>query len=80
MPCPACAATATTGQPQRTGSGYRTCRCCRCRRVVSTRTSDTRPSALPVVLWRLRYTLRLRDRAELSLERGFVFGHEAVRD
>ncbi len=35
---------------------------------------------LLVVLWRLRYELRLRDLAELFLERGFVFSHEAVRD
>jgi putative transposase len=33
-----------------------------------------------VVLWRLRYKLRLRDLAEMFLERGFVFSHEAVRD
>ena len=35
---------------------------------------------LLVVLWRRRYTLRLRDLAETFLERGFVFSHEAVRD
>ncbi len=35
---------------------------------------------LLVVLWRLRYKLRLRDLAEMFLERGFVFTHEAVRD
>lgn len=34
---------------------------------------------LLVVLWRLRYKLRLRDLAELFLERGFLFSHEAVR-
>ncbi len=33
-----------------------------------------------MVLWRLRYKLRLRDIAEMFLERGFVFSHEAVRD
>jgi len=33
-----------------------------------------------VVLWRVRYKLRLRDLAEMFLERGFVFSHEAVRD
>ncbi len=37
-------------------------------------------SVLLVVLWRLRYTLSLRDLAELFLERGFEFTHEAVRD
>jgi hypothetical protein len=35
---------------------------------------------LLVVLWRLRYTLSLRDLAEMFLERGFSFTHEAVRD
>jgi len=35
---------------------------------------------LLVVLWRLRYKLRLRDLAEMFLERGFVFSHAAVRD
>ena len=33
-----------------------------------------------MVLWRLRYKLSLRDLAEMFLERGFVFTHEAVRD
>ena len=33
-----------------------------------------------VVLWRLRYKLSLRDLAEMFLERGFVFTHEAVRE
>ena len=35
---------------------------------------------LLVVLWRLRYKLLLRGLAEMFLERGFVFTHEAVRD
>src|SRR6266581_3273562 len=35
---------------------------------------------LLVVLWRLRYKLSLRDLAEIFLERGWVFTHEAVRD
>ena len=33
-----------------------------------------------MVLWQLRYKLSLRDLAEVFLERGFVFTHEAVRD
>jgi len=33
-----------------------------------------------VVLWLLRYKLRLRDLAEMFLERGVVFTHEVVRD
>ncbi|GHP00492.1 IS6 family transposase [Reticulibacter mediterranei] len=35
---------------------------------------------LLVVLWRLRYKLSLRDLAEMFLQRGWVFTHEAVRD
>lgn len=35
---------------------------------------------LLVVVWRLRYKLSLRDVAEMFLERGFPFTHEAVRD
>jgi transposase-like protein len=35
---------------------------------------------LQVVLWRLRYKLSFRDLAEMFLERGFVFTHEAVRE
>jgi len=35
---------------------------------------------LLVVLWRLRYKLRLRDLAAMFLARGCVFSHEAVRD
>jgi len=35
---------------------------------------------LLVVLWLLRYKLSLLDLAEMSLERGFVFTHETVRE
>jgi transposase-like protein len=35
---------------------------------------------LLAVLWRLRDILSLRDVAELFLERGFLFTHEAIRD
>jgi putative transposase len=35
---------------------------------------------LLVVLWRLRYKLSLRDLAEMFLERGFEFTHQAVRE
>src|SRR5690242_5444716 len=35
---------------------------------------------LLVVVYRLRYKLSLRDLAEMVLERGFSFTHEAVRD
>jgi putative transposase len=33
-----------------------------------------------VVLWRFRYKLSLRDLAEMFLQRGIIFTHEAVRD
>lgn len=33
-----------------------------------------------MVLWRVRYKLSLRDLAEMFLERGFAFTHEAVRE
>ena len=33
-----------------------------------------------VILWRLRYKLSLRDLAEMFLQRGLTFTHEAVRD
>ncbi len=87
MPCPHCAAPATVEQPRRTALGYRTCRCPACRRMCNERTG-TPYNHLPyptdlvllVVLWRLRYTLRLRDLAAMFLARGFVFSHEAVRD
>jgi transposase-like protein len=32
-----------------------------------------------VVLWRVRYKLSIRDLAEMFLERGVAFTHEAVR-
>jgi hypothetical protein len=38
VPCPCCAATATTAQPRRTALGYRTFRCDHCRRIFNERT------------------------------------------
>src|SRR4051794_23217245 len=87
MPCPHCAATATTAQARRTALGYRTFHCLACRRIFNERTGTAynhlqypTDLVLLVVLWRLRYKLSLRDVAEMFLERGFVFSHEAVRD
>ena len=87
MPCPHCAASATAAQQRRIAPGYHTFRCRACRRVCNARTGTAYnhrqyPTAvvLLVVLWRLRYKLSLRDRAELFLERGFVFTHETVRE
>ena len=87
MPCPHCAATITAELPRHTALGSRTCRCRACRRTCNERTGTafnhrqypTDPVLL-VVLWRRRYTLRLRDLAGMSLARGLVFSHEAVRD
>ncbi len=87
MPCPHCAATAIVEQLRRTALGYRTFRCRSCRRIFNERTGTPdnhlqypTDLVLMVVLWRLRYKLRLRDLAAMFLARGFVFSHEAVRD
>jgi len=87
LPCPHCAATAAAEQRKRTALGDRTFRCPHCRRTFNERTGTPCkhvpvPTAivLLVVLWRLRDKLRLRDLAELFLERGFVFTQETVRD
>ncbi len=87
MPCPHCAASATTEQPRRTALGYRTFRCRACRRICNERTGTPfnhlqypTDVVLLVVLWRLRYKLSLRDLAEMFLPRGVVFTHETVRE
>jgi hypothetical protein len=84
-----CAATAsaTAEQPRGTALGYRTVRCRACRRKFNKRTGTAANHVqypidlvLLVVLRRRRYKLSLRDLAEMFLDRGFVFTHEAVRD
>lgn len=87
MACPHCTATTTTELTKRTQLGYRTFRCSICRRQFNERTGTPynylefpTDIVLLVVMWRLRYKLSLRDLAEMFLERGFVFTHEAVRD
>jgi len=87
VPCPHRASPATAEQRRRAARGYRTFRCPACRRTFNERTdtSDNHHQyptdlVLLVVLWRLRYKLSLRDLAEMFLDRGFVFSHEAVRD
>src|SRR5919202_3177731 len=87
MPCPHCASPATQQQLRNTALGYRTFRCAACRRRFNERSGTPcnfleypTDSVLLVVLWRLRYKLSLRDLAEMFLERGFVFTHEAVRE
>ncbi len=73
-------------QATRTSLGYRIFWCPACRRTDNARTGTPfNHLAVPtdivflVVLWRLRSKLRLRDLAEMFLDRGFVFSHETVR-
>jgi putative transposase len=87
MPCPHCASIKTNQRPDHTVLGYRRFRCRDCQRTFNERTG-TRFNYLQyptdvvclVVLWRHRYKLSLRDLAEMFLQRGMVFTHEAVRD
>ena len=87
MPCPHCSSPATARQPKTTALGYQAFRCAACRRSINERTGTPfnfleypTDIVLLVVLWRLCYKLSLRDLAEMFLERGFVFTHEAVRE
>lgn len=87
MTCPYCASTATTDRPDRTELGYRRFRCRDCKRVFNERTGTLfnrlqYPTDLVslVVLWRFRYKLSLRNLAEMFLQRGLIFTHEAVRE
>ena len=82
-----CTSLATKERTKKTSQGYRTCSCSVCKRICNERTGTAFNSleyptdSVPlVVLWRLRYTLSLRDLAEMFLERGFAFTHEAGRD
>jgi putative transposase len=87
MNCPYCLSATTKEQNKKTSLGYRTFRCRGCHRTFNERTGTPfnyleypTDLVLLVVLYRLRYKLSLRDLAEMFLERGFVFTHEAVRD
>jgi putative transposase len=87
MWCPHCESADTKERRERTELGYRRFRCQTCKREFNERTG-TRFNHLQyptdvvclVVLWRVRYKLSLRDLAEMFLERGLVFTHEAVRE
>jgi len=77
----------TTSRSKKTHLGYHTFCCHACQRRFNERTGTpfnylAYPTdiVLLVVLWRLRYKLSLRDLAEMFLERGFEFTHEAVRE
>lgn len=87
MRCPYCQTSATQELPRPTVLGYGVFRCRPCRRTVNERTGTPcnhlaypTDRVLLVVLWRLRYKRSLRDLAELFLERGLSFTHEAVRE
>jgi putative transposase len=87
MNCPYCASTVTKERTKKTALGYRTFCCSVCKRTFNELTGTVfnyleypTDIVLLVVLWRLRYKLSLRDLAEMFLERGFEFTHEAVRD
>ena len=87
MTCPHCKSAATTERPDRTELGYRRFRCRTCKRGWHERTGTPfnhlqYPTDIVclVVLWRFRYKLSLRDLAEMFLQRGISFTHEAVRE
>jgi transposase-like protein len=87
MPCPHCSHDQTTEVNKPTKLGYKRYQCTGCSRTFNERSGTPfnhlefpTDLVLLVVLWRLRYRLTLRDLAEMFLERGLVFTHEAVRD
>jgi hypothetical protein len=87
MDCVACGSAAVTERPERTARGYRRFRCRDCGKQYNERSDGLLNHAqypsdviALVVLWRLRYRLTLRDLAEMFLQRGIVFSHEAVRE
>jgi transposase-like protein len=87
MRCPHCQSSRLTVLKQPTELGYRRFQCRACRRTYNERTGTPfnfleYPTDLVclVVLWRLRYTLSLRDVVELCLLRGVELTHETVRD
>jgi putative transposase len=87
MNCPYCSAITTRKRAKKTKLGYATFFCPHCRHTFNERTDTSfnylefpTDIVLLAVLWRLRYKLSLRDVAELFLERGFAFTHEAIRD
>jgi putative transposase len=85
MDCPHCQSSATTERPERTELDYHRFRCRSCRCGFNERTGSRfnrlqYPTDVVclAILWRIRYKLSLRDLAEMFLERGVVFIHEAV--
>lgn len=87
MDCPHCDSSATTERANTTAWGYRRFRCRTWGRGFNERTDSVFnrvPYPLDVVClvvpWRVRYKLSLRDLAEMFLDRGVLFTHEAVRE
>jgi putative transposase len=87
MRCPYCQSMATTERPDRTELGYRRFRCRGCMCGFNERTGTPfnglqYPTDVVclVILWRFRYKLSLQDLAEMFLQRGLSFTHEAVRE
>jgi transposase-like protein len=87
MDCVTCGSAAVTERPECTARGYRRFRCRDCGKGFNERSGTLLNHAqypsdviALVVLWRLRYRLTLRDLAEMFLQRGIVFSHEAVRE
>src|SRR4028118_1800936 len=87
MECVCCGSAAAAERRGRPPGGSRRFRCRDCGRQFNERSAGLLnraryPSDVValVVLSRLRYRLTLRDLSEMSLLRGLVFSHEAVRD
>src|SRR3984893_6051373 len=87
MNCPHCASPDTSLLAKTTSLGYLRFSCQHCASTLNERTGTPfnllevpTDVMFQVVLWRLRYKLSLRDLAEMFLERGFTFTHEAIRD
>src|SRR5215216_959509 len=87
MSCPQCASSATSERAKKTELGYHTFHCSTGKPSFNQRTGTPfncleYPTDIVrlVVLWRLRYKRSLRDLAQMFLERGFAFTHEAVRE
>jgi putative transposase len=79
--------TAITERPERTELGSRRFRCRVGTREFNARTAtplnrlhDPTDVVCLVVLWRFRYTLSLRDLAEMLLQRGLIWTHATVRE
>ena len=87
MTCPHCESTATPERSDRTALGYRRFRRRDCSRILNERTGTLfnrlqYPTDVVclVVFWRFQYKLSLRDLAEMFLQPGITFTHEAVRE